>query len=148
MHYSISGLCPNADQILGGYGFLIKLYPGWRLLVEESDQTQERVDLAIEKLGRMWLDACGYDRIFDGKPLYEPRQSIRIDWGDWGPEHITVPGNACGLDIGSGLHAPRGGRVLVPHNVDGWPQVQLLLIVFCWFADDLSLSAEVLKDPS
>jgi hypothetical protein len=26
-------------------------------------------------------------------------RDIRVEWGEWGPEHISVPGNACALDI-------------------------------------------------
>ena len=52
-----------------------------------------------------------------------------------GPEHITVPGNACGLDVDQGLGAPRDGKVLQPHNIDSSNQVILLLTVFTTIAD-------------
>ena len=56
-------------------------------------------------------------------PLYEPNIALRISWGEWGLEHITVPGDACGLDIehhtfGNTLDGP----VLQPHNIDTWNQ--------------------------
>jgi len=60
-----------------------------------------------------------------------------VAWGEWGPEHISVPGNACGLDLDDGIWAPRGGRILLPHNVDSIAQSHLLLAVFLFFADVL-----------
>jgi hypothetical protein len=158
MFYSIVGLCPRPQ--LGGHGFSIKLYSRFRDAVAERNITQEDADHVVSHMGRMWLDACGYDGIFDpdncgydadpslppgprARPLYEPNMALRVRWGEWGPEHIDVPGNACGLDINTGLHAPRGGRILHPHNVDCWSQVNLLLIVFTWFADDLALNWEI-----
>lgn len=160
MHYSISGLYPRRDMAMGGYGFSVKLWPRWRELVAHRALTQEMVCTGLDRMGRDWLDACGYDGLFDpdncgwdadpkakpgpkAHPMYEPNRDLRVSWGEWGPEHISVPGDACGLDIAEGLHAPRGGRILVPHNVDCWRQVQLLLITFCWFADDLALGWQV-----
>lgn len=105
----------------------------------------------------VWLDAHRYDAMYDPdncsfdrdetKPLgpnachlYVPRE-IRISWGEWGPEHITVPGNACGLDVeyGYSFGAPPGGKVLLPHNVDSIYQASLLIVVFLFFADTLIL---------
>lgn len=123
---------------MGGHGFNILLFPGWKEAVARSGIDQEKVQRLIERMGRMWLDGCGYVEKFGEGYLYEPR-SIRITWGEWGPEHITVPGNACGLDLDSGLCAPRGGRILAPHNVDCTPQVHLLLVIFSWFAQGMVL---------
>lgn len=161
MFYSIDGLCPTNQ--LSGFGFLVKLFPGFKEMVAAYDLDQEGVNLVISRRGRAWLDVCGYDLIFDpdncgidkdanatpgpnARPSYEPNHALRVDWGEWGPEHISVPGNACGLDLSSGFGSPRNGRLLVPHNVDGWPQVQLLLITFCWFAAALSLNWEIEGD--
>ena len=160
MFYSIEGLCPRRDMDMGGYGFSVNLWPSFREAVEKRGLTQENIDNAIQRMGRSWLDACGYDGMFDpdnfgfnanrkkppgpkARPLYEPNRDLRVKWGEWGPEHITVPGDACGLDIDRSIGSPRDGRVLLPHNVDCWRQVQLLLIVFCWFASDLALNMEI-----
>ncbi len=162
MYYSIDGLCPSG-QTLSGYGFLVKLFPGFKEMVAAYDLDQDGVNRVIDRYGQTWLDVCGYDSVYDpdnyginkdasaapgpnARPLHEPNYALRVSWGEWGPEHITVPGNACGLDISKGIHAPRNGRILVPHNVDGWPQVQLLLITFCWFAEALSLNWEIEGD--
>ena len=151
MYYSIIGLCPSPDNDMGGHGFSIKLYPEWKNLVANSKLTQENVDGGIENMGREWLDACGFGAVYDpdqdcwqkqppgpnAYELYRPGQDLRIRWGEWGSEHITVPGNACGLDIDRGIFCPPNGRVLHPHNIDNWRQVNLLLVVFCWFAEFL-----------
>lgn len=161
MYYSITSLCPQTGgMVMGGYGFMIKLFPGWRDLVSTDELNQQMADTAIQRLGRTWLDACGFGQMFDpenpqarfgekSKPLgpkarklYKP-SAIRVSWGEWGPEHISVPGDACGLDLSERIHAPRGGRVLTPHNIDNWRQVQLLLVVFCFFAETLSLAGEI-----
>ncbi len=79
-------------------------------------------------------------------PLYGEHE-IRVSWGTWGIEHITVPGNACGLDIDKGYHSPRNGRILVPHNIDNFQQVILLLTVFTTLAGHVIHSLE-LKEAS
>lgn len=150
MLYNIKGLCPRRE--MSGAGFCIQLWPEWKREVTLLGWTQKGIDQVITKLGRTWLDGCGYDQIFDidncgfdmdkskppgpnARPMYDPRTDIRVTWGEWGPEHITVPGNACGLDICTGFGAPRGGVVLAPHNVDTIKQAHLLLVVFTWFAN-------------
>ena len=162
MFYHITGLCPRTDISTSRCNFSIWLYPQWQEAVKWRALTQDQVNVAIERLGRRGLDGCGYDRIYDpeqspvdrwetqrggkpvelgpkARPLYGP-ESIRVTWGEWGPEHITVPGNACGLDLGTGTLAPYKGRVLHPHNIDNLSQVVLLLTVFTWFAEDLILN--------
>lgn len=161
MFYSIAGLNPRQD--LGGYGFSIKLFPQFKEMVAISDINQDRAERALDSLGRDWLDICGYSAIFDpyncgferdpnkrpgprSRHSFNPNQQLRVTWGEWGPEHITVPGNACGLDLDSrAIGSPRGGKVLSPHNVDNWSQVNLLLITFCWFAETMSLDWELRK---
>lgn len=158
MYYSISGLCPTKS--MAGCGFTVRLYPKWRELVAQSDMDQSGANRIVEIEGRRWLDACGYDEIFDpdncgafaeknappgprAVPLYRPNEGLRVSWGDWGPQHICVPGNACGLDIDiDAASAPVGGAALLPHNVDCIEQAHLLLVVFTHFADYLSMHAE------
>ena len=163
MHYSIVSLCPYQRNNMGGYGFTIKLFPGFKDLVAESDLDQQKACKVLDSRGRDWLDGCGYSAMFDpdncnfrtdettllgpnASHAYWPNRDLRVTWGEWGPEHITVPGNACGLNIDRGFGCPRDGRMLTPHNVDCWSQVQLLLITFCWFAETLSLEAEIRAD--
>ena len=159
MYYEIDGLCPRTDLAMGAHGFLIKLYPGFRDLVSSSDITQERAFNAVGSLGRMWLDSCHYDGMFDpdncghgadkskppgpnAKKLYEPNRDLRVDWGQWGLEHITVPGNSCGLDLDThAFGSPIDGAILVPHNIDSVWQKLLLLVVFTWFANVVSTTA-------
>jgi len=167
MYYLIRHLCPRTDMYVGGHAFQINLHPKWKELVAASDlpntaEGQRRVQQVIETHGREWLDVCGYNRLYDhtqpmlfdddepravkpgpnAKPLYAVNQ-IRVTWGAWGPEHISVPGNACGLDISRdsvGCVLGRGGVYLSPHNIDCWAQKQLLLLVFTELADHVVVS--------
>lgn len=144
MYYDIIGLCPRTDLRLGAHGFSIHLHPKWKGLVAASKLTHEDVTGAIKSHGNLWLDACGYGRRYGDEKLraYEARTSVRVSWGEWGPEHITVPGNACGLDLTlDSLGNPLGGPSLDPHNIDNWSQVQLLLVVFTFFAESLVILA-------
>lgn len=156
--YLIRGLCPRTDISVGRHAFHIELACTWPALVEASEITQENIDHQIKTQGAGWLDACGYGSMYDpdncgfyadkSKPpgpntkrMHEPRTSIRVSWGKWGPEHITVPGNACGLDIdrnGFGCFLENGVG-LYPHNIDCWQQKNLLLIVFTEIAESIVL---------
>jgi hypothetical protein len=145
MNYQISNLCPRTDISLGCWGFSILLFPRFKEIILTSEIDDCMVSNAIENMGRFWLDGCGYNSPFshDGvvESLYEPR-SIRVSWGEWGPEHISVPGNACSLDLNDGLGKPPGGRILVPHNIDSMSQAMLLIMVFTWFAEKAFFHAE------
>lgn len=158
--YHIDGLCPRPE--MGGCGFTIQLWPEFRVAVAKSGITQKMANTAITNLHRQWLDGCGYSAIYDpdddpmeawklkhglidkrkfgpnARPFYDAH-SIRVSWGEWGPEHITVPGNACGLDLNrSYVH---DGMALFPHNVDTRDQAMLLLVVFTWFAGSVFLQS-------
>jgi hypothetical protein len=151
MYYHIQGLCPTGQ--MSGAGFHIQLWPEWKVLVAESGLTQEKCNTAIENVGRAWLDGCGFNAMYDpdqspddrfnkkkmgpnARPLYEPRTALRVKWGEWGSEHIDVPGDACGLDLDDrDFVRPKNGAVLLPHNVDSIKQAHLLLVVFTFFAD-------------
>lgn len=136
MYYSIVGLSPRTDIDIGRHGFCIYLHDKFKWLVSIGNIDQSCVNHVIEQLGIEWLNACGYQN-------YKPRD-IRVSWGEWGPEHITVPGNACGLDIDHcALGNPLGGPALYPHNIDSWSQKQLLLIVFCYLVESLTINGWV-----
>jgi hypothetical protein len=160
MLYHIVGLCPAKK--MSGAGFCVHLWPEMKEAVARVNLSQAQINTAIENCCRSWLDGCGFDAIFDpsedpldkwkrekaggerklskdARPLYD-EHSILISWGEWGPEHITVPGNACGLDLDKGYGAPHDGRVLLPHNVDHIDQAHLLLVVFLFFADTIVLN--------
>lgn len=138
MLYHVYGLCPRTDISLGRCGFGIKLWPAWKDEIEKLGLNQAKVNTGIGNMARYWLDGHGYSQIFDpdnegfdrdknkppgpnARPLYDAH-CIRVSWGEWGPEHITVPGNACGLDINQGIGTPEGGKCLEPHNVDSITQ--------------------------
>lgn len=155
--YSIDQLCPSGQPI-GGYGFAIHLHPDYHAAVKASGYTQEHANMAVKAFGLEWLQKCGFNNYFDPentgfgankaaipsaetKPSYSHRE-IRITWGEWGIEHISVPGNACGLDISRGMGNPfEGGRSLTPHNIDSWSQVMLLLVAFTWLTNSVLISA-------
>ena len=158
MYYDLVGLCPRTDIDMGRHEFIVKLYPEWKELVAASEIDADKAAMVVKNMGRAWLDACGYSQIFDidncglaadpkrppgpnARPLYGV-ESIRLSWGEWGIEHLDVPGNACGLDIDRGFGCPRGGRVLLPHNIDSVNQKLLLLVVFTWFAEAMTLERE------
>jgi len=147
MNYDIVGLCPRSDLSIGAWGFSIKLYPEFKNQVSQSELTADNARETISKLGRSWLDGCGFEEKYeiDGeeKWLYTPNQDLRVSWGEWGLEHITVPGNACGLDITGGIGAPiGGGKCLAPHNIDSMRQTMLLLVVFTWFTESIGILAD------
>lgn len=87
----------------------------------------------LKNHGPAWLENHGFDpELFIFK--------LRIQWGEWGPEHLSVPGNACGLDIDwQGMGKPVGGAILTPHNVDSITQASLLLTMFSFVANHLIL---------
>mgnify|MGYP001618786528 CR=1 FL=1 len=146
--YLIHNFCPRTNIDMGRHGFTIELSPVWPELVKQSGITQKSVNQLIATLGNDWLDACGYNRLAEaGTRLYEARSSIRITWGEWGPHHLEVPGNACGLDIDSNCSSPyhylsRESRLLCSHNVDSWNQKNLLMIMFTELASDVALFSE------
>lgn len=162
MYYSISGICPRLDLDMGRQGFFIHLHPLFKEQVAKSKITEKNALEAVKDCGRSWLDNCGYSQMYDpdnagfdadkkkkpgprARPLYEPNQALRVSWGEWGPEHISVPGNACGLDIDRQAWGNfYGGVSLVPHNVDSVSQKLLLLTVFTYFAD--AIDAVVISD--
>jgi len=128
MSYKIKGWCPDRNMV-GGSGFTIVLTPEWKTKVAKSELTEDKVNSLIKQMGGRYLEAHGFgkDRIYD----------IRISWGEWGIEHITVPGNACGLDLDEqGSIGCRDGEVsLCPHNIDTIWQASLILSIFTWIAD-------------
>lgn len=134
MFYSIVGLYPRKDISIGRHGFFIKLFPEFKQAVAASDIDQHRVEILLDRMKVDWLHSCGFSGDY---------QRLDVKWGEWGPEHISVPGNACGLDLDSHFGAPRNGAILQPHNVDSSNQKLLLLIVFCWFAEAISLEWQI-----
>jgi hypothetical protein len=129
--YKIKGWMPNRQNQMGGSGFSIVLTQKWREAVEKAGLTQANADkfLSSDVLKEL-LKQHGFSAERTGE--------VRIHWGAWGIEHISVPGNACGLDIN---YSPMGyiwGEVsLDPHNVDTIYQASLILAIFLWFADIL-----------
>ena len=122
--YSIEYLCPTGG--MSGCGFNIKLFPAWKEAIDKLNLNQEWIDKRIEFSREDWLKKC-MSWIKD--PSFH-KYDVRISWGEWGPEHLSVPGNACGLDIGTGIGRPTDGKILTPHNVDSVSQAFLLLVMF------------------
>lgn len=158
--YAIRGLCHRTDGGLSRHGFSIDLSPEFRSLVADSGIGQPQIDNLLTGCGRMWLDACGFNQMFDpdsigyeddpkekpgpnATPLYDVATSLGVRWGVWGPEHISVPGDACGLDIERSAHCCifPGGVQLLPHNIDCLDQKYLLLIVFTEIVESLVIQA-------
>lgn len=157
--FLIRGMCPRTDVTMDAHCFSIDLSAEWKDMVAASGLKQEDIDNLLKHEAEPWLDACGYGGMFDPdncgferdpkkKPGPDARRSysyreVRVSWGEFGPQHISVPGNACGLDIDSGSFGSyfEGGRLLLPHNIDCWNQKNLLLIVFTTIAESVTLFA-------
>ena len=157
--YSIDNLCPTGG--MGGHGFVIHLSQQFKEMVAKADLEQEQIDRVLNIYGPEWMVKTGFNHYFDPEncgqyhrthaiPSKETKLSdsyLRVAWGEWGPEHITVPGNACGLDVERGVGCVfDNGKMLVPHNVDSWNQKCLLLLVFTWFANSVFWYANIYKE--
>lgn len=141
--YLLRNFCHRTDIDMGVHGFCIDLHPDVPALVEASGIDQEHADTALSRICKLWLQRCGFKHyLHDGDDDRSVRCLVRIGWGEWGPEHISVPGNACGLDISDscGCLFP-GGRMLSPHNVDTLAQKYLLTTVFCFFVESIYLQS-------
>ena len=137
MLYHIKGWGPRRE--MNGAGFSIMLYPEWKELVARQNIDQAKCDhLCRESLGPLWLEQHGYDGDY-------AKYQLSVRWGEWGPEHIQVPGSAAGLnnDRYCQMHAPEEGVILTPHNVDTIQQASLCLTVFCWIADYMILEEDL-----
>lgn len=119
---------PNVNK-MSGAGFSIVLYPAFKELVSKSDIDQEKIGNILNNLEPLWLEGHGLD-----KELY--KGSTRAQWGEWGLEHITVSGNACGLDIGESIFH-KDCMELTPHNVDSLRQASQILTFFLKVVDYL-----------
>lgn len=165
MFYEIRGFCPrdpgDLNRLLDRHAFYIDLHPEWKEAVaifrELYGVGQAQVDAVVAENARRWLDSCGFHQIHDpddvepwlredstpggpnASPLYG-KWDIRVSWGEWGLEHLDVPGNACGLNLDRAFGAPPGGKSLLPHNIDTWGQKKLLLCVFLHFAEAIASS--------
>lgn len=130
--YRIKGWFPNGN--MGGAGFSIILTPEWRDAVSKSEINQEGINNLIEILGNKILEGHGRNPMEKHMlPYY-----LRVIWGEWGPEHITVPGNACGLDIDTHCIGCLDGEIaLTPHNVDSVSQASMILTIFVQIAEIL-----------
>lgn len=130
--YRITGWFPKAGQ-MGGCGFAITLTQAWKEAVAKSELNQEKVDNLIDGYGKGILEGHGMN-IEDSHVKYY----FRISWGEWGTEHITVPGNACGLDIyEDGITWGENEVQLAPHNVDTISQASMILTLFLRIAEFL-----------
>lgn len=119
---------------MGGAGFNIILNKEWKDAVSQSAITQEGIDNMIDNLGNFILQGHGRDAMEE----HMVKCRIRVKWGEWGPEHITVPGNACGLDIDRSCVGCGSEEVaLTPHNVDSINQASMLLTIFVKIAEIL-----------
>lgn len=119
---------------MGGAGFNIILNKKWKEAVSQSSITQDGINNMIDNLGNFILLGHGRDAMEEC--MIKCR--IRVKWGEWGPEHITVPGNACGLDIDKSWIGLGSEEVaLTPHNVDSVNQASMLLTVFIKIAEIL-----------
>lgn len=138
--YRLNGWFPNGN--MGGAGFCIILTQKWKEAVSNSNINQEKVNNLIQNAGNKILEAHGRKTVESQMlPCY-----LSVKWGEWGPEHITVPGNACGLDIDKHCVGCYSGEVaLTPHNVDSVFQASMILTLFVYLAEVLE-SDEYLRN--
>lgn len=127
---------PNLTQSMGGAGFCIVLYPAFKELASKSD-LNEKLPQFIKNMEPIWLQNHGLDvEVF--------KRTTRGTWGEWGLEHFSVSGNACGLDIGESLRY-ENCMELSPHNVDSLRQASQLLTFFLKVVDYM-LSEEYMRN--
>jgi len=130
-------------------GFSIQLWPAWKRELAKVDFLNAKAaETYIERFGpeiiehyfsyiyKLWEE----EKYTKEERKFKAKCELMIRWGEWGPEHITVPGNACGLDIGYAPGGPRDGKTLLPHNVDTLEQASALLEIFLFFADTVVLN--------
>jgi hypothetical protein len=130
--YKIKSWLPSRRP--NGAAFFIVLTDKFRKAVEKSKLTQENMDALIVNLGNAILSSLGYPEVDKNMLLCE----LRVKWGEYGPEHISVPGNACGLDIDTHFVGQLPGEVaLMPHNIDTVSQASMLLSIFIYIAEVL-----------
>lgn len=130
--YKLQGWCPSGE--MGGAGFAIILTPKWKEAVSQSNINQEKMDNLIRNMGNYILKGHRREAVEEYMlPCY-----LKVVWGEWGPEHITVPGNACGLDIDTRCPGCRPDEVaLTPHNIDSVYQASMILTLFIKIAEFL-----------
>lgn len=138
--YRLNGWFPNGN--MGGAGFCIILTQKWKEAVSNSNINQANVNNLIQNVGNKILEAHGRKAVESHMlPCY-----FSVKWGEWGPEHITVPGNACGLDIDTRCLGCLPDEVaLTPHNVDSVFQTSMILTLFVYLAEVLE-SDEYLRN--
>lgn len=159
--YEIVHGIPRVGEL--GFGFQIRVWPAWREVVAAYSPTPGAQRAWLHHVGNDLLDACGYGEPFQSfqsvaeelmgitpsslipaptERLYDAtRGAITFQWGAWGLEHITIPGNGCGLDIDETVALkPDGGVVLLTHNVDTMQQSYLLQCIYGWFAHTMLLA--------
>jgi len=135
--YKIKSWLPS--QRPNGSSFFIVLTDKFRNAVAKSNLTQENMDALVRNLGNSILTGHGYPAVEKDALCC----SLRVKWGEYGPEHITVPGDACGLDIDTRFVGALPGEVaLSPHNVDSIRQASMLLSIFIYIAEILETVEE------
>lgn len=129
---------PKGSTYMGHWGPKIHLSPRYKELVSKCDFTQKYWD----GYNRNYLSPAVNSMFgYEEKGLFR----TRLSWGEWGPEHLDVPGNACGLDLcdrGSGFGCVyHDGVILLPHNVDCMTQAYALVFMFTSITYTLELEA-------
>lgn len=130
--YRLQGWFPQITNS----GFSIILSKEWKNAVSNSKINQEKIDKLIDNIGNDILQGHGINNVEKHLIKYY----INVKWGEYGPEHINVPGNACGLDIDidkSCANCNLNEISLVPHNVDSLNQASMILTIFVKIAEIL-----------
>lgn len=112
--------------------FKVKLWPEWRVVVFIAQKYAKPGAVATWEAAHVatLLKECDFDLT-----RYPPtHRAVKLGFGPWGLEHLTVPGASCGLDLEI-TNEPVDGRVLTPHNVDNFRQAHLLQTIFSWWAN-------------
>lgn len=126
--YKIKSWMPDRTLQSNGASFGIVLTPDWKAAVAKSKIDQETVDTMIRRIGSAVLEGHGM----------APELDLRMIWGEWGPEYIRAPGNACELHLDQQpIGILPGEAQLVCHNVDSLVQASILLTLFLRIAEIL-----------
>jgi len=130
----------DGEHSMGGHGFNIRLHGGFAQQLMEAElsdhgrdnltwKAREIIDKIMGPSGSLYRDPISF---WDERDGIKPTKALLTN--------ITVPGNACGLDVDWGTLDRLKRRSdawidYLPHNVDGYKQSYCLLSIFLYWAN-------------
>lgn len=149
-HYEVVGFCPRTDIDMGRWAFGIRLSSSYAALLKDVPINQKRFDNLHARCHEVLLAVQGRDYL----DLFHRSYPHLQFWEDTCLlTNISVPGNACGLDMEWGTFNELGKRdrehavEYLPHNIDSMAQaVSLLAVWTTWYDLSNVLREACIKD--